>query len=97
MKNLSNSVADKMPESGKRVIFGWINSLGKRRTSIGFYAAHKSINADDYEEPTLYEYDEEKDGYWLQSGWYEEGADGEYFFPIENVTHWMDIPVWPKL
>jgi hypothetical protein len=92
------SVKDKMPESGKRVIFGWVNSLGKRRTSIGFYAAPKSIDADDYDEPTLYEYDEEKDGYWLHEGWYEEGAEYEYFYPIDKVvTHWTDIPIWPVL
>ena len=72
------SVTDKMPESGKRVIFGWVNSLGKRRTSIGFYAAPKSIDADDYDEPTLYEYDEEKDGYWLHEGWYEETLFDHY-------------------
>jgi len=90
-----HSITDKMPESGKRVIFGWINSNGKRRTSIGFYAAPKSINADDYEEPEAYEYDEEKDCYWLQSGWYEDGADSEYFYPVYNVTNWEDIPVWP--
>ena len=91
------SVMDKLPESGKRVVFGWVNSHGFRRTSIGFYAAPKSINADDYEEPDAYKYDEEKDCYWLQEGWYEEGAEGEYFYQQNNVTHWDELPVWPLI
>lgn len=86
--------ASDLPESGKRVIFGW-DGYGKRRTSIGFYAAPKSINADDFDEPESYEYDEEKDCYWLQEGWYEDGAEGEYFYPVHNVTHWTELPEWP--
>ena len=87
--------SDYRPQSGKRVIFRWINELGKSRTSIGFYAAPKEISANDYEDPQEYEYDEAKDCYWLGTGWYEEGAEGEYFYPQYGVTHWMPLPAPP--
>jgi hypothetical protein len=96
MKENWVNVGDNLPESGKRVIFHWTNELGNSRTSIGFYAAPKEISADDYEEPQEYEYDEEKDCYWLSSGWYEEGAEGEYFYPQHKVTHWMPLPESPE-
>lgn len=88
------SIEESLPESGKRVIFRWINDSGKSRTSIGFYAAPQSINADDYEEPQAYEYDGINDCYWLQEGWYEEGAEAEYFYRQSGVTHWCDLPKW---
>jgi hypothetical protein len=37
------SVMDKLPESGKRVVFGWVNSHGFRRTSIGFMLRRKVL------------------------------------------------------
>ncbi|MGE3550716.1 MAG: DUF551 domain-containing protein [Geobacter sp.] len=89
-------IAGNLPESGKRVIFSWLNDCLKRRTSIGFYAAAKTIDASDYEEPSEYEYDEEKDQYTLQEGWYEEGAEAEYFYPVLGVTHWMPLPAPPE-
>ena len=91
------AIAEKMPDSGKRIIFGWVNALGKRRTSIGFWAAPQDISADDYESAEEYEYDEIKDCYWLASGWYEEGAEGEYFYPQESPTHWVALPEWPAV
>lgn len=89
-------VAGDLPESGKRVIFSWLNDCLKRRTSIGFYAAPKTIDASGYEEPAEYEYYEEKDQYTLQEGWYEEGAEAEYFYPVLAVTHWMPLPTPPE-
>lgn len=90
------SIKEGLPESRARVIFTWQNSQIKRRTSIGFYAAHKSIDADIYEEIDDAWYDEETDRYWLPEGWYEEAAEGEYFYSISNVTHWQPLPEPPK-
>lgn len=85
-------VTERLPKSGKRVIFRWVNSHDEKRTSIGFYAAPQTISADDYEDPVEYEYDEDNDCYWINEGWYEEGADSEYYYPIHNVTHWCELP-----
>lgn len=85
-----------LPDTGQRVIFSWLNDCLKRRTSIGFYAVAKTIDASNYEEPAEYEYDEDKDQYTLQEGWYEEGAEAEYFYPVLGVTHWMPLPLPPS-
>lgn len=33
----------------------------------------------------------------LPEGWYEEGAESDYMYPIHGtVTGWTDLPDWPK-
>ena len=92
------NVRDRLPASGVRVIFSWLNDYHppKRRTSTGFYASRFSIDASDFPEHEDYEYSEEKDQFFVDVGWYEEGAQGEYFYPQVGVTHWMPLPRPPE-
>lgn len=96
------AIEKKMPESGERVIFGWLNANAKRRTSIGFWAAPRDISAEACYESDDYvaegcEYDEIAGIHLLPTGWYEESAGGENFNLQQTPTHWMDLPTWPAV
>lgn len=90
------SVKDRLPASEQRVIYGWLNVLGNHRTSIGFYAAEKAVCADAYDNAEDHEYDEATDSYWIASGWYEDSAEGEYFYRSTDALHWMPLPAAPS-
>ena len=89
-----------LPESGTRVIFSWINCQGFRRTSIGYYAGTRILDASDWwngdVDYELLDYSEEEDKEYVPEGWYEEGAEGEYCYPQSGVTHWMPLPPKPE-
>lgn len=86
-----------MPRSGNRVIFCWLNEQERRRTSMGFYANSRDIEADwdaveDYDG-----LDEDDRGVvWLTEGWYEAPAEGGPIHQIDGVTHWMPRPMCPE-
>jgi hypothetical protein len=90
------SVDDRLPESGKRVIFTWMTNYNppKRRTSIGFYAERYYIDADHWEFGA--EYDSCQDGYYAPEGWYEEAWELDDLGFVEGATHWMPIPELSK-
>jgi hypothetical protein len=81
------------PESGHRVMFSWLNSHGKRRTSIGYYAGKLALLAEDHWD-NFDDIDGEYFVYaltdpdcttpYLPEGWFEEGAEGEYCHSISG-------------
>lgn len=91
-------VEDKLPANGKRVIFFWMNNYNppKPRTSIGFYAAKHTVDADYWDDVECADYSEDKDQYFCPEGWHEEGWELEYISDVTGVTHWMPLPEPPE-
>lgn len=91
------SVNDSLPDSGKRVLFAWMNNYDppKKRVSIGFYAAKHELTVDHWEDEECADYDEEQDQYFCHEGWHEDMWEGEYFLPVVGVSHWMPEPQHP--
>ncbi len=86
------------PESGKRVVIFWVNALGKERTSMGFYAAKHTVDADHWEELEGADYCEESDRYFCSEGWVEETWEGEYIYPITGtIVGWDELPRFPAI
>lgn len=88
------SVDERLPLSDKRIIFSWVNQLGKERTSIGQYNAKFSVEVSDSdcEECELNDAD---DTYYMEEGWQEWGWETEYSAYVTGVTHWMHLPPSP--
>ena len=102
MDKIWTALSGELPPSGKRVLFSWLNSQGKRRTSIGFYAAYRDIIvSDDEENPEDEDCELWGDAVVLREGWYEEGAEeaeyeAGYCFRQKTPTHWMSLPPPPE-
>ena len=65
-----------------------------RSTLIGIYARAKTLEMHSQCEGGTYS--EEDDVYWADEGWYENPHfhdDEEPSWLIENVTHWMPLPL----
>jgi len=91
------SVQERMPESGKRVVFAWTNKLGKARTSMGQWNERWEQVANSSDEDAC-EYDQEQDEYFLLEGWQEWGWELEFSAYVEGeVTHWMPLPAAPSI
>jgi len=90
------SVNDRLPDSGKRVLFSWRNLSGLARTSMGVYAAKFTIEeVGDWSEDSL-DYDESRDTYYRPEGWWEEGWEIEECASVScAVTHWQPLPPPP--
>lgn len=87
------SVEDDLPKSGRRVIFSWVNSHGKTRTSMGFYSKKQTLDADFWEETDGADYCEETGQYFCPEGWHEEMHESEYFYYVsDKVIAWMPRP-----
>jgi hypothetical protein len=91
-------VDEAMPPNGRRVMFTWMNSLGKRRTSIGRYVAARTVEEYDEEtNGTTNDYDEATDTYYAHAGWHEMPVESEHYYPVgDKVTHWQPIPETPE-
>ena len=91
------SVAEKMPESGQRVIFGWVNGMGKWRTSMGQWNARFTQESTDSDTEAC-EYSEEHDTYYAIEGWQEWGWELDFSAYVEgHITHWMPLPPPPEV
>lgn len=97
------SVKDRLPESGKHVLvsckFKMVSGQTGRYVCDAYYAGKHQITTDDFYDDCEYEYDEEKDAYYLKEGWYEviKNWDDYNSIVIEDfVTHWMPLPEPPK-
>lgn len=91
------SIAESMPEPGRKVLATYKNNHGKRRIII---ASHL---------PTLFaececeydcncEYDEKSDESFYPEGWYEQIENWDDFSSVmvdEEITHWMPLPTSP--
>lgn len=86
------SVEDRLPNARQFVLIAYTAHHGKRRTTMGWYAPAKTVEASDFAEEVEDEYDEETDTYYLKEGWLDESAESEWHYSISNVTHWMPLP-----
>lgn len=88
-----------MPKGDSHVLAGYYTSNKRWETVIAFYAARFSIEDDYYEEGHRSEYSEDKDCYYLESGWYEVISNWGDFSSIYiyegEVTHWQPLPSEP--
>lgn len=88
-----NKLSDGLPQSGKRVMFVLENSQGKKWHCFGFYAAEKTISAEDWENEEAAEYDPKTDLHWCPEGWHEEAYSSEFFFKVDGkVIAWREAP-----
>jgi len=95
------SVKNKLPDPEKPVLVFVQNVYeGKlTRRLRAFYAPKYTIEQGACEdEYNGYEYNEEKDNYYLCEGWYENNEFDEVNWKIDgDVTHWMPLPEPPIL
>lgn len=89
---------DDPPESGVHVLLGCeVRPSGRKYVCDGYYAAPKTISAECSDE-IAFEYDEDKDEYFLLEGFYEVIKNWDDFSSIaigDFVTHWMHLPSAP--
>jgi len=90
------NVDERLPEVQKRVLVCFTNHNGKTWTTCAEYIAPKSVLEADYMDENYSdggEYDEEKDCYWTNDGWYEFNYEPEINWKLsDKVTHWMPLP-----
>lgn len=84
--------AETKPESGKRVLIHWKNSVGLDRISIGYYAAKHSVEYSDDDTMEYADYCEEDDKYYEPEGWVENGWELEYSATLTGVIRWQPLP-----
>jgi hypothetical protein len=93
------SVADKLPETGKKVIATFLNQSGKRRTICAHYIERWSVESDS-DSDCYDEYSEEKDAYFFCEGWYENIENWGEYSAVHvcegEITHWMPLPESPE-
>lgn len=98
------SIKDELPETNTRVIVSFLipsqKEEGQRWTTCAVYIAPRSVleeNFMDEDYSGTGDYDEEKDCYWTECGWYELNYVPETNWRIgEKVTHWMPLPKAPE-
>lgn len=91
------SVDEQMPEAKVKVLVAIESSTnGKHFISTAKYIPPKTVLAEDFLDPNYSdggEYDEEKDCYWTEAGWYEWQYEPDVNWMInDKVTHWIPIP-----
>lgn len=91
------SVAETMPESGRKVLAYYLNQSGKdRRVRAQWIAAKSHESSPDSD---IGEYDEEADAYFDPEGWYECIDNWDDYSSVGicgvEVTHWMPLPPPP--
>jgi len=93
------SVDDYLPDSGKRVLFAWMNGYTppQRRIGAWFYAAKHDIELVSWGGGDCIDYSEEKDQAFCIEGWHESMWEADYFYPVTSATHWAVQPMHPEL
>lgn len=93
------AVGERLPDSRQHVIAFYTNEHGKGRTSVCQYIAHATVLAEDFlsdDAEGCDVYDEERDCYWVDSGWWEASWEAETNWRITStVTHWQPLPDAP--
>ena len=94
------SINDGYPDVGKPVFVYYTNKLGKGRTVKAFWAKKFTIeDMGDYRD-MVGDYDEERDMYYLQEGWWEMVDNWDEWSHVEidqgEPTHWMPLPEPPE-
>ena len=76
--------------TGKKIIAGYFNELGKWRTVMACYYLPKTLEWNsDYDGG-------DEDGY-APEGWYEEIENSETIFPMRTPEYWQPLPTPPAI
>ena len=82
------------------VLIYYKNELGKRRIVKASHCERWTVEAN-MDEDSYHEYSEEKDGYFMHEGWYEQIDNWPEYsscFVNEGIpTHWMPLPTPPAM
>lgn len=100
------SVKDRMPETEQIVLVSIKTPYGNRYTTVAAHIGYHERNNESVgwslEYEIDWEYDEEKDVYWIPECWYEVNfVDDNPNWIIDKVdgeiTHWMPLPEPPEV
>ena len=88
--------AEILPENEQNVLWTFKNSVWKKIVIRCFYA--RKFQVEMYDDPyEFWEYNEEKDEYYLPEWWYECNEYEEINYRVsDTVTHWMPLPLPPN-
>ena len=92
-------VSERLPESGKKVIAFYKNSMGKERNICAMWCDKFTIEHHENDDLDM-EYCEEKDCYYWPSGWYECIDNWDDYSAVVvhegEITHWQPLPTPPN-
>ena len=90
------SVEERLPENEQNVLWTFKNSCWKSRVIRCFYA--RKFQVEIYDDPyDFWEWNEEKDEYYIPEWWYESNEYDEVNYAIsDEITHWQPLPLPPS-
>ena len=77
------------------VLIAYTDSHGIERITMGWYCPRYTLESD--EDEFYDEYNKEDDTFYLLEGWYDASREAVTSWSINNVTHWMPLPVHPNI
>jgi len=93
-------VTTRLPEKELSVLVSLKSERGRTYITTACHIPEKTVLEEDFMHEDFHEdgiYDEEKDCYWTNSGWYEQQTSPEVNWKLsDKVTHWMPLPEPPK-
>lgn len=101
-RDLWTRVEDRLPETEEEVRLFCVTPSGYEYQCQGFYIPHGTYRDDSsysWDWECCEEYDEERDDYLVNPGWYESIHNWDEYSACgisDRVTHWMPLPKPPK-
>ena len=96
------SVKERLPDAEKEVRLSCVTSSGYKYQCQGFYVPpgmHRDDSDYCWDWECCEKYDEERDDYLVNPGWYECVHNWDEYSAcgiVDRVTHWMPLPDLPK-
>ena len=89
-------VLERLPENEQNVIWTFKNSIWNSRVIRCFYARKYEVEM--WDDPwDFWEYNEEKDEYYLPEWWYESNEYEEINYKVsDEITHYQPLPLPPN-
>lgn len=96
------SVEEKLPDAEEEVRLCCVTASGHHYQCQGFYVppgTHRDNSGYSWDWECCEEYDEERDDYLVNPGWYESIHNWDEYSAcgiVDKVTHWMPLPGLPE-
>lgn len=96
------SVEEKLPDAEEEVRLCCVTAAGHRYQCQGFYVppgTHRDDSGYSWDWECCEKYDEERDDYLVNPGWYESIHNWDEYSAcgiVDRVTHWMPLPELPE-